>query len=75
MITQTHIESFSPYDTLKRFRGERVLIHMIRKDGSHATWKGVVLSVGLRNVTIESERSGNVYRIPLTSITKVEVIS
>jgi ribosome maturation factor RimP len=74
IVTVPHIETFSSYDTLKRFRGGRVSVHVLRKGGSHATRHGVILSIGLRNIAIESERSGNVYRIPLTSITKVEVI-
>jgi len=74
MITQTRPETSSyAYAALRRFRGERAKVHAKRGGGSHVSRSGKIVSIGLRNVTVEVE-SGSKYRIPLSAITNVEVL-
>jgi len=75
MIAQTRLEAFAPcYGSLKPFRGHMVRAHAERRDGSRVSREGTVVYLGLRHVTVQSERMGNLYRIPLAAIRSVEAV-
>lgn len=75
MISHARIETFSSngYDTLKRRRGERVKVHYARMDGLKFSKSGVIVSIDMRNISLEVE-SGNIFQIPLSALTKVVFI-
>jgi len=75
MIAQTRLEAFAPcYGSLKPFRGRMVRVHAERRGGSHVSREGIVVYLGLRHVTVQSERMGNLYRIPLAAVITAKAV-